>query len=112
MPYTVMKSALTVYDAEKTLDVLNLSRDARRRQALPELLPVSLGDDPGVEDREHAAVGRAADQPPQPLFQGDDRLGDRVAVKAVSAVTIDVALPRADHGVGRDGERQLVDDHA
>src|SRR5215510_14309693 len=103
---------LTVYGAEKTLDVFNLTRDARRRQALQELLSVALGDDPWVEDREHATVSRAAYQPSQPLFQRDDRRRDRVAVKAVSAVIIDVALAGADHGVGRHGERQLVDDHA
>src|SRR5262245_8982828 len=103
---------LSVRVTEKTLDVFNLSRDAGRRQALQELLSVALGDDPGVEDREHAAVGGAAYQPSQPLFQIYDRRRDRVAVKAVSAVIIDVALARADHGVGRHGERQLVDDHA
>src|SRR5262245_64156949 len=43
---------LTVYGAEKTLDVFNLSRDARRRQALLEMLSVALRLDLWVRDGE------------------------------------------------------------
>src|SRR5215510_6659979 len=97
---------------EKTLDIFYLPSDARRWQALQKLLPVALGDDPGVEYRKHAAVRRAADQSAQPLLQGDDRRRDRVAVEAVSAVIVDVALSRAYHRIGRYREGKLVDDHA
>src|SRR5262245_14549558 len=103
---------LFAHVTEKSLYVLYLSRDARRRQTLQKLLSVTLGDDPRVENREHAAVGLAADQPSESLFQCDDRRRNRVAVKTVSAVIVDVALPRADHRVGRHGERQFIDDHA
>src|SRR5215468_2937149 len=97
---------------KKPLDVLNLPGDGRRRQALEKLLSVALRDYSRVENGEGAAVGRAADQSSESLFQSDDRRRDRVTVEAVSAVIVDVTLPRADHRVGRHGERKLINDHA
>src|SRR5262249_45997739 len=96
---------------EKLLDVLNLPSNAGGRQALQKTLPITLRHDPRVEDREHAAIGRAADQSAQPLLQRDDRRRHRIAVETVAAVIVYVTLPRADHRVGRHGERKLINDH-
>src|SRR5437764_425170 len=65
-----------LFPGEEIFNVLDLSRDARGRQALQEVLAVALRDDARVEDRKHAAISLAADQPAQALFQGDDRRRD------------------------------------
>src|SRR5215475_9199624 len=97
----VRKNMISKSFRKEPFNVFNLPSDARWRQTLQKLLPVTLRHDPRVEDREHTSVSRAADQSSEPLFQRDDGRRNRVAVEAISAVIINVTLSRADHRVGR-----------
>ena len=70
---------------------------------------VRLRAHPRVEDRDHAAVGMRADQPPEPLPQLEHRRGQRVLAEPVAAERVDSLAARLDERVARRRERQLVD---
>ena len=82
------------------------------RQAVEEHLPVALLGNSIIQQNQHAAIGLAADQPPESLFQRQRRLGNLIIVKRIAALFSNALDPGFHHRVAGNRERQLVDDNA
>src|ERR1041385_491948 len=97
------------YDTRKILDPRS---HPTRRQALQKRSSITLGAQTRIENREHAAVCRAANQTSETLLERDDRLRHAVLVKTRAAAVLDRSLSRRHDRISRHRERQFVDDHA
>src|ERR1700761_6851143 len=73
---------------------------------------VAGGADARVEEHEDAAVGERANEAAEALLEGDDGLRDLEVVEGVAAGGGDGIGACLHDGVGRDGEREFVDDDA
>src|SRR6266566_7239022 len=74
-------------------EVVNLRGHATRRQALQKYSPVAFGTQARVKHSKHTPVACAANQSPQALLQGDDRLRNAVFMETRSTSVFDIALP-------------------
>ncbi len=79
---------------------------------MEEVAAVGFCAEAGVEDGDDAAVGAAADEAADSLFERDDGLGDAVIEEGFAAIFVDEARAGGDDRVRGDGEGELVDDDA
>src|SRR5258706_5726639 len=91
---------------------VNIRSPSTRRQTLQECLTVHLRSQPRIEDCQHSAIGRAANQTAEALVQTDDCLRHAVFMEARTALLFDIALARGYDRIARDREGKLVDNHA
>src|ERR1041384_7396176 len=86
--------------------------DATTWNALKKEPAVSLRSQSWIEYRENSPVGRRADQSSQSLLQRDCGLRNRVLIKRIATLIVNILLPRGDYWIAGHRERQLRDDHA
>src|SRR5436190_6914421 len=96
---------------ENLLNISQFARDPHSGQALQKISSVGFCTNARIENGDHAAVSAAADQTADPLFKRDHCLWYRIIAERTASIFIDKSRPCGDYRVGRDGERQLVDDH-
>src|SRR2546429_6890589 len=65
----------------------------------------------GIENRQHSAIGCAANQTTKSLLQTNDGLRNAVFIEARAALILDLPLARSHNWIAGNGERQLIDDH-
>src|SRR5882762_8227686 len=97
-----------VADRKHLRQLINIRSNPAWRQTLQECLSVHLCSQPRIEDRQHAAIGRAANQTAEALLQTDDCLRHAVFIKARTALLFDIALARGHDRIARDREGELV----
>src|SRR5690606_33302535 len=86
------------------------THDAYAGKALEKIAAVGFCPEAWVEDGDDTAVGAAADETADALFERYHGLRDAVIKEGAAAVLFDEAGTGRDDGVGRYGERELIDD--
>src|SRR5574343_995889 len=81
-----------------------------RRQALPDLAAIGLGDQPRVADHQHALVVLVADQAAGALLDVDDGARQLVLDEGVAAFALHLLDTGRQHRVVGRGKGNLVDD--
>ena len=81
--------------SKKLLYVVAFGGERVIRQAVEENLPVARLGDAIIQQRQHPAIGAAADQPAETLFQRDGRLRDLIARKRDRRLRCLIAAMRA-----------------
>jgi hypothetical protein len=97
--------------AQGLADHVGIGRGPQRRQAGLEEPAVARGHQPRVQHRDHAPVGRGADQPAGALGQQQRGMGGRHLHEPVAAGLVGGALAGRHQRVVGPGERDPVDDH-
>src|ERR1700730_16945509 len=103
---------LSSTESKKIFNLCNVRCFSIRRKAFDEYLPILLFQNTVVQQRQQSAIMERADQPPEALFQRDDRRRHLVLEESIAAIRVDGFDPRRYHRIAGDGERQAVDDHA
>src|SRR3970282_1986745 len=102
----------SVEAAEECRHLAPVVRPPRGGKCNAEDPAVPPGRNPAVEQRHHPVIVPPAEKPPDALPQRKDRLGELVLHERVRPPVAHRPDAGRGHGVGRGGERQLVDDDA
>src|SRR5579871_305248 len=70
-----------------------------------------LGANSGIEQRQHAAIRAAANQPSKTLLQGEHSSRHLIIHEGVAAFFVDASRPRHHYWISWDRKRQPVHDH-
>jgi len=84
------------------VEVSDAVGDAHTGEGLEEVASVAFGFYSWVEDGDDAAVGAAADEAANSLFECDDGLRDAVFEKRLAAILVDEPRPSRDYRFGRE----------
>src|SRR5271154_1911781 len=97
---------------KELLNFLDLGGETVGGKTVKKQLPVFQSRNPIIQERQHAAVGLAANQASKSLFEGQGSLRNLVVVERIAPILANRVHARRHHRVSGNRERQAINDDA